>query len=336
MSLVEEETWGHRLDELAKEIAERRAAGRALRVWLLNPSKNVIEQLGVSTYFMDIWRDYGLVQPYVTLPVDSMPQADVLISDPLVPGQEPRDEGDTGRARDLLVKTLKRTLQGLEADTEAFLGLDDDERHWVDMALERNNAIVVSATPDAKGQLMPAFDLEKLAFEAVTLLAPRTLATEVRRVLREQKAARCVFQLPSKGTATYCTEYVPPTIIRTLPEPTIAAVNEWVERQVSESGAQYAISFSGYAKDRLALAARANRNIRLMQVQHYLPELPELETIPPGSTAVILALISGAARTLENVARRLRERGVAATVVCVIDTTTDEDRRPLEALGALG
>jgi hypothetical protein len=337
MSLANEQSWGHHLDQLAKDVAEHRAAGRALRVWLLNPSKNVIEQLRVSTYFHRLWRDHGLVQPFVTMQLSERmevpPQVDFLVSDPALTSG--RDDGDTQQSRALLREMLSRTVQGYELDLAKLNELDADEREWVELALDRNNAVVAGATPDASGRLTPAFDVEKLSYEAVTLLMPRTITSEVERLLKEQQATPCVFQLPSKVSPTYCTSYIPPTILKMLPVPTVAAVNEWIEQQIRDSRARYAISFSAFGRELLAIAASADRNIELILLQHHVPTLPEIDAILPGSRVVVLATISGAARTLEHIAQRLRERNIVTTIVCVIDTVTEEDRGRLPTLALL-
>jgi signal transduction histidine kinase len=319
--------WGrHNVETIAKDIHDG-LVNQFGRIWLLDPSPQVIEDLQASRWIQSLWQQ-GILVPIATLRDDKPPRVEYVLSDVAV--RSLTDTGDTPRARRALLNAIGLAFSD---DNLEMPELEDpDEQSWLESKLDTNRALVSIAN----GRVLPALDVETLAASATeSLLVDHiTGLIDARFRSQDEEKAKAWYRLPSRR---YCRYYIGPHIFDQLTAGMANALDRRIERMIRQSEAEYAIGFTSFAEKELARAARANVPY-LITLRHY-SEAKALEDlrkrIPAGSRAVILLLISGSGRTIARLAGALMDRGVDTTIVCAVDTTTDEDRAEMPLLDRL-
>ncbi|HEX7138339.1 MAG TPA: hypothetical protein VF219_10845, partial [Vicinamibacterales bacterium] len=331
MSLMNTAAWERKqLDKLGKTLFESfellldDVAGglktHFRRVWLLNPDDDTLRRLESSNWIISLWKNHGILQPVVRSDADPTrtPSISFVIHDPNLGSGKP---GDTPRSREVLYDLIRNAV-GPDEVTRASIpaSLSVEQRNWVTLHVSMNLACV-ELSGDADGHIAAAFDVESLANAVIEALLPMTLRERIDQTLENQnKAERPVwFRLPSNR---YCRNYIDPRILTELETPARNAMEKWLEREIVDSGAQYAISYTSLAPMLLTRASRANPSIRTGEIKHYLvEEYEDIEKKTDSQTRVaILVGVTGSSTTIERILERLQALRCEVTVICLVDT----------------
>jgi len=324
MSQMDENRWKRAdVDEIGRQLLEG-FASRNSRVWLLNPSETIVQELRASSFVVDLWRDAALLLPYVKLAdPDKPPQVSFITKDATLRSTDP---GDTAEARLRLVELISLLVgHGEEISIDRLDDLQPDERSWAVNALGTNHSLV-DPLRDDRGIFTAAVDIERLGRRAVASLLGKVLRLEIERKVSAQSKARPMwFRLPSQ---VYCRSYINPRLFSELNPSTRDALERWIEERIAETRASYAISYTNFAVEMLTRAKRGGVTNTLPPLRHYSYEYvrEQLKDIPPGSHVVLLAAISGSGKTIVDTVRLLSERNITTSVVAIVDTTTAAER----------
>jgi hypothetical protein len=315
------------VERIAQEIYDGIKDHHYARLWLLDPSNNVLGDLQASRWLQLLWEEQAILIPVVTRRKDKPPRVEYVISDVALIGDDP---GDTPASRRALLYTIGVALSGETFDA-ARNELDAaDEQTWLSHALNNNKALVAS-----NGHVVAALDIESLSTKATEALLVPTIKKKLEERFNSQRGRNAVwYRLPSRR---FCRYYIGPHIFDQLSPTMKTALEGRLERMIRQTGAQYAVAFTSSAQKDLARAARAGIP-GLVVLERYVEAaaLEELEKrIPNGSRAVLLVLISGSGRTIARLAKALTDRNVETTIVCAVDTTSDVDRAETAILGEL-
>lgn len=319
MSAMDDRWERRHVDAIGREIHEglERHYGA---IWLLNPSANVISGLQSSEWLRRLWERQAILVPIVThTTAEAPPRVEYVVGDTAISSG---GEGDTPHSRRVLLDIIGAALAGDDVGMHSLDDLDDDAQSWVTAALATNRALVVT-----HGRVSAALDVARLAAAVSELLLPDAITQLIdeKLALQELLANRAWYQLASRRFSRH---YLGPNLFDKLPAPTTDALERVVERLIARTRAEYAISFATSAQQLLTRASRAGiRDRNLIPLQHYAEQesARQLATIPRGTRAVLLVSITGSGRTIDRIARVLRERDVHTTIICHIDTMTAAD-----------
>ena len=304
------------------------------RIWLLNPKEEMLMRLASSSWVEELWRRHGVLQPVVMSDDDATkpPRVRFVVRHAEVASN---NDGDTAAARSELYRLISNAF-GHDLVNRSLLSpeLTPAERSWVTVHLAMNSPSV-ELRPD--GVIAPAFDVETLANATVEALLPHTLREQIDQEFAAQNAMteRLLYQLPSEK---YCTNYIAPRILTDLDAPARTAMEKWIEERVAESRAAYAMSYTNFASMLLTRASRGNLGIRcLPPIKHYIGEAyAELQRkIPPYVNVVLLVAVSGSGSTIEKILEHLQPLDVTASVICLINTQTSEQRKKMPLLASI-
>ncbi len=332
MSSMEASCWGRLdVDRLCKDIHDLLIQRRRTGVWLVNPPQDLKPHITNCSWFVNLWRNNGVVVPMTTIGKENRPPiADFAFADAaLRSGQK----GDTYAARMRLVEMLGLSVSSGDVinKAQAFEGLTADERLWVDVALSQNFSCICATPHQGSTVYVPIIDVYSLAVEA-GLSVLRTQLTDAIKTRVDQRAiadGHAWYRLPSR---LYSEVYVDDHMLHEADSWLRYRLDLWVERQLKALAPDLVLSYTAMGKDLLTQCHRSYPAAILRHLGDYLDVHSQGVTtalLPPklieGRKVVFLTDITGTGRTIAKLGKAVSDMGGEYFVRSLIDTISDDD-----------